>query len=200
MNLLWYVCRFPDDAYDRIWEPSEWGNGVSYLSTNETPFINNGYNPPKIVMSSAVVGSTAFGIVNQNLDRAVGNDQYYSYFHFTEVQKFVANQTREFNIYLDSNEFFYGPFSPEYLGMNTLWSVNPHYTKRYNFSITGTPNSTFPPALNAYEVYSYNPWNQSVTNAADSMRLFINLICAEGSPVSFDIKISLVFQLKRWKL
>lgn len=159
--------RFPDDEYDRIWEPTEWGNGVSYLSTTETPFINNGYNPPKVVMSSAVVASTAFGIVNRNLDRRAGSDQYYSYFHFSEVQKLAANETREFNIYLDSNEFFYGPFSPEYLGMNTLWSVNPHYTKSYNFSITGTPNSSLPPTLNAYEIYSYNPWNQSATNAAD---------------------------------
>uniref|UniRef100_A0A7N0TW50 non-specific serine/threonine protein kinase n=3 Tax=Kalanchoe fedtschenkoi TaxID=63787 RepID=A0A7N0TW50_KALFE len=168
LNKFGMLCRFPDDRYDRIWEPTEWSNGVSYISTNESVYINNGFNPPKAVMSTAVMASTSSGIVDQSSDTDEGSSQqYYTYFHFSEVQKLAPNQTREFNIYLNSDEFLYGPFQPKYLGMTTVFSVNPHFTKRFNFSITGSVNSTLPPTLNAYEIYTYNAWPQLNTNVMD---------------------------------
>ncbi|KAL9662905.1 hypothetical protein QQ045_027740 [Rhodiola kirilowii] len=161
--------RYPADAYDRIWEPTEWssGSGVTYISTNESIRVRNQYKSPEVVMSTAVVASTASGInIYQNLDRGEGRD-YYSYFYFAELQNLAANQTREFNINWGSNQLFFGNFSPTYLYSDTLYSVNPQNMKSYNFSITETPKSTLAPILNAYEIYVYNSWDQLATNAAD---------------------------------
>ncbi|CAM8949894.1 unnamed protein product [Rhodiola kirilowii] len=157
--------RYPDDVYDRIWEPTELSSEVSYISTSESIDVGNGFNPPVVVMSTAVVASTASVInIYQNLDRGEGSDQYYySYFHFAELQKLAANQTREFII----NQLNIGNFSPTYLQLNTLYSGTPENMKSYNYSITETLKSTLAPILNAYEIYMYNSWDQLATNAAD---------------------------------
>uniref|UniRef100_A0A7N0TWI0 Malectin-like domain-containing protein n=2 Tax=Kalanchoe fedtschenkoi TaxID=63787 RepID=A0A7N0TWI0_KALFE len=160
--------RFPDDIYDRIWAPKEWSNGVRYISTNETININNMYDPPQSVMNTAVIASTSFGIVDQSFDTDEdSSQQYYTYMHLSELQKLAQNQTREFNIYLDSNYFYKGPFQPHYLSVTSLYSLNIHSTTRYNFSITASENSTLPPMLNAYEIYTYNQMPQLATNEQD---------------------------------
>lgn len=160
--------RFPDDIYDRIWEPTEWAGETRYISTDQNINTNNRFDPPRAVMGTALTASTASRNINFYLQTGkTSHHLYYTYIHISELQILTPlNQTRGFNIYLN-NDLFYGPYSPVYLSLMTLWARDPHFTQGYNISLRSTVNSTLPPLLNAYEIYTFEPLSQSETLSAD---------------------------------
>ncbi|KAL9678104.1 hypothetical protein QQ045_015943 [Rhodiola kirilowii] len=161
--------RFPDDVYDRIWEPTELSGEMKYISTNQTIYTNDWFDPPQSVMSTAVTASTASGKIDFHLETSKnsGELQYYSCMYICELQILEPlNQTREFYIYLN-DVWGYGPYSPPYLSVETLWDTEPYSTQEFNFSVTRTVNSTLPPLLNAFEIYSFVPLSQSETVAEE---------------------------------
>lgn len=172
---MWnFRCRFPDDVYDRIWEPTEWAGDMRYISTNQTINTNNRFDPPRAVMSTAVTPTTASRNINFTLQTSMSSGRlYYTYVHLSELQILAPpNQTRGFNIYLN-NELFFGPYSPAYLSLMTLWARDPHFTKEFKFSMQRTVNSTLPPLLNAYEIYTFDPLPQSETATKDGMHVLV---------------------------
>jgi hypothetical protein len=117
--------------------------------------------------------STAATPVNGNdplefsWDSEYATSEYYIYMHFAEVVELQPNQSRSFNITVNGNHW-YGPLAPNYLKANTLYSTSATSgSAKYEVSIFKTENSTLPPIINAFEIYSVKYLLQSETNQED---------------------------------
>lgn len=96
--------------------------------------------------------------------------QFYSYLYFAELEELPANQTREFDIYLNG-KIWYGPVTPNYLETAVVYSVTPVGQGRNIFQAIRTRNSTLPPILNAVEVYILKELQQLQTTQTDGIAI-----------------------------
>lgn len=127
------------------------------------------YRPPPVVMQSAGTTENTSTSLDFFLDITDSSLKFYVYFHFAELQKLEANQTREFNISFNGDNWF-GPLRPEYLSSDTIITPTALDTGgNYSFSIYSTESSTLPPILNALEVYSVVEFLQFETDKSDGM-------------------------------
>lgn len=145
------TCRFPNDAYDRIWTSFTyplWEN----LSTSSL-ITQNRYRVPVDVMQTAItqLNVTELRIGFSQL-RDNPTNQYYIYLHFSEIEELQPGDLRAFDIYIN-NELWFGNFTPRYMIANTIFSIDPLNKTSINVRLAKGENSTLPPLLNAYEVY-----------------------------------------------
>ena len=97
-------------------------------------------------------------------------DQFYIYMHFAEVEKLQANQSREFNIYINEKLWNRPLVVPEYLIVDTYYSVHPEIDNtRYAVVINKTERSTLPPIINGIELYKAKKFSNTGTNETDGM-------------------------------
>ncbi|MBA0811570.1 hypothetical protein Gohar_003452 [Gossypium harknessii] len=151
--------RFPEDIYDRIWQPYR-RNDLTTINSSSSLISNSIFDPPLMAMMTASIpmnGSQTLNFTVRDSDPAVG---FYFYMHFVELEELQANQTREFNIYLN-DDFWYGPFSPKYLRGDTILSFRS--VKGGQFSMESTRSSTHPPIINAFEAYKVKELVESQT-------------------------------------
>ncbi|KAH7565368.1 hypothetical protein JRO89_XS09G0197000 [Xanthoceras sorbifolium] len=145
------IVRYKDDIYDRIWTP--WNPiNPTQLSTASALMSSSDYHPPGSVMNTATTlrnSSAPLVIFFETVDP---NSQFYFYLHFAELEELQANQSREFNIFLDG-KLWYGPLSPTYLDTTTIYTTEPSGRGRNVYQIIKTENSTHGPIINAIEVY-----------------------------------------------
>ncbi|KAL5757687.1 hypothetical protein ACOSP7_020298 [Xanthoceras sorbifolium] len=162
------TIRYADDVYDRLWFPYgslDWAELSTSLAVDSAS--NNGYKPPNVVMKTAGTPINVSHSIDFYLDLEDTTLQFYVYFHFAELKKLQANESREFNISLNGDHW-YGPFSPTYLTTTTVYSPSALNTGgNYSFSIFRTKSSTLPPILNALEIYSVSEFLQSETEKID---------------------------------
>ncbi|KAA8541719.1 hypothetical protein F0562_022871 [Nyssa sinensis] len=154
--------RYGNDVYDRIWKPLVYDNTTS-LQTDLT-IEPNRFQPPSIVMSTALTPIAAHDPLSFTWESNNSTDRYYFYMHFAELQ---ANQTREFNIYLNGELWFDEPVVPRYLHTTTIYSRLPLNHQKYEFSLNQTNNSILPPIINAIEIYNVTQLLNSQTNDND---------------------------------
>ncbi|PQM37359.1 senescence-induced receptor-like serine/threonine-protein kinase [Prunus yedoensis var. nudiflora] len=143
--------RYKDDVYDRFWYPhyySAWTQVTTSLTIE--PENETAYQPPSIVMSSAAApkNMTTLDIWWIPPDE---NTQYHVYMHFAEVEKLPTNQSRLLSITWNGKPFVTKPFSLKYLTTTTVG------------------NSTLPPIINAFEIYTVLELLQPETNQEDGM-------------------------------
>ncbi|AET01539.2 putative transferase, protein kinase RLK-Pelle-LRR-I-1 family [Medicago truncatula] len=159
--------RYKDDVFDRVWFPYEVDWARLNTSLNNNDLVQNDYEPPRIVMSTAATPVNASAPMQFHWSVDNENDQYYAYFHFNEVEKLAENETRSFNITVNG-DFLFGPEIPVHQAVHTIVSTKPLTgAARYLFSLLKTENSTLPPILNAYEVYKVMDFPQSETEQDD---------------------------------
>ncbi|KAL1811288.1 hypothetical protein ACET3Z_021353 [Daucus carota] len=158
--------RYSDDIFDRIWWPVSWSSTGSRTQSD----INNlnNYRVPENVLRTASGPDNVSEPFEFSWDATSASDQFYVYLHFAEVVELQPNQSREFNIYLNEQLWYKGPFVPLYLEVNTVLSNSVVTGKtRYTISLKKTENSTLPPIINAYEIYSVKKFSDSGTNETD---------------------------------
>ncbi|KAK0597926.1 hypothetical protein LWI29_029978 [Acer saccharum] len=160
------TIRYADDVYDRLWFPDSFGWAELSTSLPVDSITNNGYKPPSVVMQTAGTSENASKSLDFYLEIDDTTLQFYAYFHFAEIQKLKANESREFNISFNKVHW-YGPFSPTYLSTTTVYSPTVLSGGNYSFSILKTGRSTLPPILNALEIYSLSEFLQSETDKKD---------------------------------
>ncbi|KAF2323511.1 hypothetical protein GH714_035852 [Hevea brasiliensis] len=118
---------YPDDVYDRLWHPFHLIQ-LTDISTNLTVDFgsHNDYQPPSIVMRSAVTQANSSNPLLVSIGDSVEYKtyQFYVYMHFAEIEKLEANQSRKFNISLNGT-FWAGPIIPLYLYTITEYSDQP---------------------------------------------------------------------------
>ncbi|KAJ8638568.1 hypothetical protein MRB53_012835 [Persea americana] len=160
--------RFPDDAYDRIWYP--WGQN-SWVQINTTGPINFrediGYKPPALIMNSGVMSfdldNLSFYFPTSNIDPTL---QYYVYMHFAELENLPSTQSRQFNFYIDGH-YSFGPFSPEYLSVNTTVTSTLSNRDQHVIDLCKTTSSVLPPILNAMEIFFIQQLLATPTDSKD---------------------------------
>jgi hypothetical protein len=81
---------------------------------------------------------------------------YIDILHFTEIEVLTGNESREFYINLNGELFYDKAYTPPYLYHDAIYSKNPfsRASTRYNISLNSTANSTRPPIINAFEIFS----------------------------------------------
>ncbi|CAL2245216.1 unnamed protein product [Prunus armeniaca] len=159
--------RYKDDVYDRFWYPhyySAWTQVTTSLTIE--PENETAYQPPSIVMSSAAApkNMTTLDIWWIPPDE---NTQYHVYMHFAEVEKLPTNQSRLLSITWNGKPFLTKPFSLKYLTTTTVYTKEALSGGQQNFSISQVGNSTLPPIINAFEIYTVLELLQAETNQED---------------------------------
>lgn len=169
------IVRYPNDIYDRIWEPY-FIDQETQLQLSTSTFMNgsyqNDFQVPSSVMSTAVMAKNASTSLDFYWEGVDNTTEYYIYMHYAEIQKLRAHQPR--NLYLVMNGWPQTPFVLPYLYTDTLYNRRPYSGETiYSFSIMKTKNSTLAPILNAYEVYIVKKFLELDTDQGDSK--YINI-------------------------
>ena len=125
-------------------------------------------------MSTAVTPFTTNDSIGLYWSPNNATSQYYFYMHFAEIENLQANQSREFNIFLNG-DLWYKALSPRYLVATTIYSptyrTKPDSETKFKIWINKTETSTLPPILNAIEIYTVNQLLQAQTDQKDGMFL-----------------------------
>ncbi|XP_013591815.1 PREDICTED: putative receptor-like protein kinase At3g46340 isoform X1 [Brassica oleracea var. oleracea] len=183
------ILSYPNDVSDRIWEPKfdpEWKHISTTLEANNS----NGFAVPQNVLKTAVVPANATARFNITEELDFPGDEIYLYIHFSEVQSLQMNESREFDIFWNDQQFD-KTISPEYLKATTIKSTTPVTCKGgvCNLELIRTTNSTLPPLLNAIELYAVVKFHQLETNENDVVairkikeRYGLNRITWQGDP------------------
>ena len=182
-----FCFRFPYDAIDRAWMPYVSSN-LNQTSTTETVDANSThkYRPPSVVTSTAAIPVDERKPMEFYITAPDTRATYYYYMHFAEVRELRANEYRAFNISING-ELVYHSFAPVYLKTTTIYNPNGlSGSMNYTFSLDMVENSTLPPILNAFELYSVVDFSQSETDAKDGM---LPMSCSSFSDLSFCLLV-----------
>lgn len=162
--------RYNYDVYDRFWYTydglnNDWKELSTSIPTNS--FVQNLFKPPEIVMSTAITPVNASAPLIISWEPENQTDLFYVYMHFTEIEVLAKNQTREFYITLNGEQWYKENFSPPYLSAFTIYSKSGISRKKIKFSLERTKNSTLPPIINAIEIYRLIDFQQFDTYQGD---------------------------------
>ncbi|RZR91166.1 hypothetical protein BHM03_00019230 [Ensete ventricosum] len=183
-----YMCRYPDDAYDRFWTPFSnlpyWFN----INSSETIQRNPGdeFQVPGAVMATAVTPSdnTSLLLLMSSKPGPV-RPEYYVYMHFADFDAPSPNRTRLFDVYVN-NELEASNFQPNYLlstHISLTYDLRP--AVEYDIDLNHTGGSTLPPILNAIEIYTLLSLPDTTTYENDgSLSWLMHLVQSRVVPVS----------------
>lgn len=141
----------------------DWNLITTTLNVN----TSNGFDPPQGAMASAATYVNDNGTWDIPWNMEDSTTRFHIYLHFAEIQTLLANETREFSVLLNGNEFS-KPFSPKMLGIVTM-ITQPKSTLRCEsgaclLQLVKTTKSTLPPLLNAMEIFTVVELPQPETN------------------------------------
>ncbi|KAF5466495.1 hypothetical protein F2P56_016415 [Juglans regia] len=150
------IIRYPDDAYDRYWHPSQEDDWIK-IASNSTIYASSSdaaYGLPAEVMKTAA--KTQNASIPLKVDFTLDPlSKYCCYFHFAEVEKLESGQQRELTISLDDQRYLTESVILDYLNPRTIVQDNPPITgaPRLSLSINAAQGTHLPPILNAYEIF-----------------------------------------------
>ncbi|KAM3406149.1 hypothetical protein ACQJBY_000286 [Aegilops geniculata] len=158
------IIRFPDDPYDRLWYPRSDATMWAEMTTTERVDDVDGdeFEAPMAVLQTAIKalnasGSIKFGWeVAPELNNASPGPGYLAVLHFVELGLLGGNALRQFNICVNHDESWVPGYTPPgYLRRAYVYNkfTNPRDSS-YIVTIKATSNSTLPPIINAYELFS----------------------------------------------
>ncbi|XP_074573956.1 putative leucine-rich repeat receptor-like serine/threonine-protein kinase At2g19230 [Curcuma longa] len=153
--------RYPADPFDRVWS---WNQDTAQTknwnvsSTNSTVqnLSQDPFEVPSVVMQTAVtpINSSSL-VVTWDLSPGYVN-QFFPILHISDfVNLSGTNQSRQFNIYVNGFLWMRDIMTPPYLNSVAVYSLEPLVSSStYNVSLEALSNSTLPPILNAFELYT----------------------------------------------
>lgn len=167
------TIRYPDDPYDRIWDP--WSRPTTWAEMSTTKrvesFDGDFFEAPMLVLQTAVTPLNASENIKFGWDAEPEPKNpwpgYIAIMYFAELQLLDGNASRQFYINLDGEPETV--VEPDYLSRVNIY--NPFPNKRqssYDFSLNATANSTLPPIMNALEVFSLIPTTNLGTDFQDA--------------------------------
>ncbi|GJN14990.1 hypothetical protein PR202_gb01874 [Eleusine coracana subsp. coracana] len=179
------IVRYPDDPYDRIWDPLFDATSWTPMSTTEKVMNYNTdhFDAPSKVMQTAITPRNAsknmvisWSSAPQPRDPTPG---YLLVLHFTELQMLPDGAVREFYVNRNGEQWYRKVYRPPYLFSGALYSVNDPAQghDRYNISLNATANSTLPPIINAIEIFSVIPTTNVGTDSSD-VRVLMETVSA----------------------
>uniref|UniRef100_A0ACD5WJ54 Uncharacterized protein n=1 Tax=Avena sativa TaxID=4498 RepID=A0ACD5WJ54_AVESA len=168
-----FITRYPVDDYDRFWESWDrtsypWINLNSTNTVKSPPGID-AFNVPSAIIEQASTLDTNYSFINiavaQNPNRVDTNMQLLPIFHFAEINE--SNPNRRFNIY-NNDVLIFSNFSPPLLQVESLYQSGQFLRNAYGYiSLNKTANSSLPPLINAFELYSLVRMDNLTTDSND---------------------------------
>lgn len=168
------TVRYPNDSYDRIW----WSStipGLQNISSNSSIQLNK-FAIPSIVLETAVTPNHSHQPLNFSWNTRNKRERFYIYMHFADIHKMEKGQFRAFDI-LVNGLLWYGQLAPDYLSTITVYSgsgTKAANRSKIEISLKRNENSSFPPLINAIEIFVQKQFSQLQTDQAESM-IFHNL-------------------------
>ncbi|KAH6765614.1 hypothetical protein C2S52_016597 [Perilla frutescens var. hirtella] len=163
--------RYPDDPYDRIWAPGEFGNGSIPVSTSsdalfsEVSWIDD--QPPPVLFKNAITATSPNATIQLFMDLPYSPISAYINWYFSEVTRLQPNQTRSFRIFKD-NQSYSAPIIPPYHNSTGQHISGIQVSSKTRFSLVPTNDSTLPPLINAVEIFYIGNYELTDgTNAKD---------------------------------
>ncbi|XP_057732959.1 probable LRR receptor-like serine/threonine-protein kinase At1g05700 [Arachis stenosperma] len=170
--------RYKDDVYDRIWRyDREVDSWQSLELDNYSTAIDIGsnksdsYKVPSKVMRTVATSQSVSDALEFSYSSVLGielenSSEYYTYFHFAEIEQLGVGKKRIIDITINSQSILSEPLVLEYLKPVTVTSA---YTAHGDIivSISATSGSEAPPILNALEIYRFVPEIDFPTDAKD---------------------------------
>ncbi|XP_047045454.1 putative leucine-rich repeat receptor-like protein kinase At2g19210 [Lolium rigidum] len=155
--------RYPDDPHDRIWIPLTMDEWSAISTTNK---VQNGvtdiFEAPSAVMQTAATPTNSSRpiVVAWDVEPSAKDKPPGSVFmlYMGELQRIPSNAIRQFHVKLNGKLWNQTTLGLRYLETIVLYNPQPDYaSQQYIFSLEATANSTLPPILNAFEVFSVIP-------------------------------------------
>ncbi|KAI4341926.1 hypothetical protein MLD38_026595 [Melastoma candidum] len=160
--------RYPDDAFDRIWESDslrkanylvDVAAGTKKVSTSHSIDVNHDERPPQKVMQTAVEGTN--GSLTYRLNLAGFPGPGWAYTYFAEIGDLAADETRKFRLLLpqspdiskdvvnimENAEGKYHLYEPGFFNISLPFVLS--------FKFGRTFDSSKGPLLNAMEINRY---------------------------------------------
>ncbi|XP_065047883.1 LRR receptor-like serine/threonine-protein kinase IOS1 [Musa acuminata AAA Group] len=177
------TIRFPDDIYDRIWQPGYTScEATSYCrDVRQNPTVltttalvdlgsDDAYKVPLAIMQSADVSSDNNTLILRlsNGDDVVMAPMFYVYLHFAELRAPKGNESSIFQLRVPGSRRSLINISLEYLvarHIQFIYQANSDPSTFY-LNLTRVPGS-LPPLLNAMEAYSYVDLTKISTDQGD---------------------------------
>nr|XP_011461297.1 PREDICTED: probable LRR receptor-like serine/threonine-protein kinase At1g05700 [Fragaria vesca subsp. vesca] len=161
--------RYPDDDYDRYWDPSGDANTSILKVTSDAPGIDGLVEdqPPKLAMQTAI--TTSETSQQLSLGTALPRDEVpiYITMFFSEVNLLdPLTDTRSFQIFVDDDTPS-DPIIPIYGGVTEMNITNRTGSSNTSITLVATTASTLPPLINAMEVYYLQGPLTEGTNSKD---------------------------------
>ncbi|CAD5188242.1 unnamed protein product [Musa acuminata subsp. malaccensis] len=174
------TIRFPDDIYDRIWQPGYTSRAASYsrdvrrnstvLTTTAELGSDDAYKVPSAIMQSAAVSSDNNTLILSlsNGDDVVMAPMFYVYLHFAELRAPKGNEKSIFQLRVPGSRPRLINISLEYLVARHIQLIDQANSDPSTFylNLTRVPGS-LPPLLNAMEAYSYVDLTKISTDQGD---------------------------------
>ena len=171
ISLSLFSIRYPNDAYDRIWNPILFNwipvttDATIYSQSSENP-----YNLPDVVLRTAAKTQNSSIPLSLFWNPPDSLSKCYVYFHFVEIEKLEAGQQRELKIYLNGERYLTESVKLDYLKPQTIAQNYPPISgERIYFSISAAEGTKFPPILNAVEIFVLKDLPNKPTATDDGM-------------------------------
>lgn len=167
--------RYPDDSYDRLWNPYLRYNWTSIRTTTSGSIDTSmsKYQPPSKVMKTAAIPKSGFELdFYSDLEKfewtkdAVGPPKHYVFLHFAELKSLSINDSRIFNVKLNGEVIGYN-VTPKYLSTTTITNRKPQNYDKISLKIYSVVGSTLPPILNSLRIYVSKQQNEKNTHSQD---------------------------------
>ena len=165
---FYYIFRYGDDEYDRIWYPMD-TSGTIDVQTSSTISLGptTTQKVPSKVMSTAITSTSLTDYLFYSWKATNASQEYLMYIHLAEIETLKTADFREFNIYL--NDFYWeGPISPLDHTTSTFFSSF-FNASSYKLKLNRTLDSTVPPIFNAIEIYTEKQLLQRQTEDQDGI-------------------------------
>ncbi|XP_057954629.1 probable LRR receptor-like serine/threonine-protein kinase At1g05700 [Malania oleifera] len=162
------IVRYPEDVYDRIWQrkdPAE--ENLSLKNLAHSVDVGIADNPPQAVFLNAVSSANHSSPISlaTNIPKLNQVLPIYVNLYFAEVNETITKK-RSFKFYID-NEAIGDPIVPIF-GEATMLNVqNKNASSETSFKLQATSGNTFPPLINALEVFTVTHPLSKGTNAKD---------------------------------
>ncbi|KAL3524140.1 hypothetical protein ACH5RR_016974 [Cinchona calisaya] len=161
------IIRYPEDKFDRLWRPFITPSYWSELRTSRSIDVSNHYQPPEVVMQSAVTSLDANQALRFYFTPPDPTIPFYVYLHFAEVLEQQSNESRAFDIHLNDKRWYDDVVLKNFSILTIYVTAGGTTEASFNYSLVRTENSTLPPIINAMEVYLAKMFVQSQTDEND---------------------------------
>ncbi|CAN6352063.1 unnamed protein product [Urochloa humidicola] len=168
------LFRYPIDPYDRLWQ--RYGDVPAWtnITTSATVDVSkiSSFDKPSVILQSAATPVNGTRIdFTWSSDATLNNDNstYLLLLYFAELQRLPSNALWQFDILVDGATWNGSQqYTPKYLSAQVVKRMV-QGSGQHTVSLVATKGATFPPILNALEIYTVQPATEIATNADDGI-------------------------------